>query len=72
MFVALAYHAHIDWPWETFDSEYWIMDCLEESVQQLKSVQDNFEEETTIICKDFIRMIEKAINNKMQILIRKN
>lgn len=49
------------------------MDCLEESVQQLKSVQDNFEEEETkIICKDFIRMIEKAINNKMQILIRKN
>ena len=72
MYVALAYHYNIDWPWCELEPDYWIMDCLEESLQQLKKIENDFEdEETRIICKDFARIIEKAINNKKQILIRR-
>lgn len=72
MYVALAYHQNIDQPWRNLNNDYWIMDCLDESLQQLKIIENDFEdEETRIICKDFARIIEKAINNKKQILIRR-
>ncbi len=70
-FVALAYHYHIDWPWEEMEPEAWTMDCLEESLEQLKVVEKELvDEERKMICEDMIRIVEKAIIDEKEVLIK--
>jgi len=69
--VALAYHNNIDWPWEEMDPEPWTMDCLEESLEQLKYIENKIEdEERRMICKDMIKIVEKAITDEKEVLIK--
>lgn len=34
-YVALSYHQNIDFPWEKIEPDYWTMDYLDESLEQL-------------------------------------
>lgn len=71
MYVALAYHRNIDFPWEEPEPDYWVMDCLNESLQQLKDVEDKIEDSfRRTICKDISRIVEKAIINGKTVLLR--
>lgn len=70
-YVALAYHRNIDFPWEELEPDYWVMDCLNESLQQLKDVEDKIEDSfKRTICKDISRIVEKAILNEKTVLVR--
>lgn len=72
-YVALAYHQNVDFPWEEMEPNYWVMDYLNESLEQLKYVEDKIEDNNTRdICKDISRILRKAINNKKSVLIRRN
>ncbi|MCI8668179.1 MAG: hypothetical protein HFI34_01455 [Lachnospiraceae bacterium] len=72
-YVALAYHQNIDFPWEKMEPDYWIMDYLNESLEQIMYVKDMIEDDTRKeICKDICRIINKAINNENSVLVRRN
>ena len=72
-YVALAYHQNIDFPWEKMEPDYWVMDYLNESLQQVKYVKNIMEDDTIKdICKDICRIISKAIDNGKSIMIRRN
>lgn len=71
-YVALAYHQNIDFLWEKMEPDYWIMDYLNESLEQVKYVKDMMQDDTRKdICKDICRMISKAINSGKFILVRR-
>lgn len=72
-YVALAYHQNIDFPWEKMEPDYWCMDYLNESLEQIMYVKDMIEDDTRKeICKDICRIINKAINNENSVLVRRN
>ena len=72
-YVALAYHHNIDIPWYEMEPNYWVMDCLNESLKQLNDIEDKIEDgDIRTICKDFSRIVEKAIINEKTVLIRRN
>lgn len=72
-YVALSYHQNIDFPWEKIEPDYWTMDYLDESLEQLKYVKDMIEDDITKdICTDICRIISKAINNGKLVLVRRN
>ena len=49
------------------------MDYLNESLEQVKYVEDKIEDNyTREICKDICRIISKAINDGKSILVRRN
>ena len=72
-FVALAYHNNIDFPWEEMEPDYWVMDCLNQSLEQLNEVENKIENSyIRTICKDISRIVEKAIINGKAVLVRRN
>lgn len=72
-YVALAYHYNIDFPWYELEPDYWVMDCMNESLQQLKDVENKIEDnDTRTVCKDIARIVRKAILNEKTVLIRRN
>lgn len=71
-YTALAYHQNIDFPWEKLEPGYWVMDYLNESLEQLEYVKSIIEDDMQMdICKDICRMINKAINNEKLVLIKR-
>lgn len=71
-YLALAYHHNIDMPWCEMEPDYWVMDCLNESLQQLNHVENKIEDsDTRTICKDISRIVEKAILNGKAVLVRR-
>lgn len=72
-YVALAYHQNIDFPWDKMEPNYWVMDYLNESLEQVEYVENEVEDnDIRDICKDICRIIKKAINNRKSVLIRRN
>lgn len=72
-YVALAYHKNVDIPWYKIEPNYWVMDYLNKSLEQLNDVEENIEDnDIRDICKDICRIIEKAIINRKAVLVRRN
>lgn len=72
-YVALAYHKNVDTPWYEMEPDYWSMDYLNESLEQLNGVEEKIEDdEIRDICKDICRIIEKAIVSGKAVLVRRN
>jgi hypothetical protein len=72
-YVALAYHKNVDMPWYEMEPNYWAMDCLNKSLEQLNDVEVMIEDNVVRdICKDICRIVEKAIVNGKSVLVRRN
>jgi hypothetical protein len=72
-YVALAYHKNIDIPWYEMEPNYWAMDYLNKSLEQLNDVEEMIEDnDIRDICKDICRIVEKAIVNGKAVLVRRN
>ncbi len=71
MFVGLAYHHNIDFPWQELSPTPWKMDDLEISLSQLLYVKDNLKEERLLpICEDICDILENATNCENTVFIR--
>lgn len=71
-YSALAYHHNIDFPWYCVEPEYWSMDCLEESLEQIRYVKDRIEDGfRKEICEDILKIIYQAIDRGNAVLIRR-
>ena len=74
MYVGLAYHYHVDTPWQEQEDEPWEIDNLKLWLHQIKQAENilkrQAQDDTELqICKDICIVLEKAIQQKRKVFI---
>lgn len=71
MYVGLAYHQNIDFPWKELSPDPWEMDDLDISLSQMLYVKSNLDDDSLQpICEDICDILDKAVNSNNRVFVR--